>query len=365
MAAATRLERVRTTLVSVPLTRPYELSFGRLETFDTIVVEVTGPEGRTGIGEATITHGGYTHEVLADCWPVARDLADSLAGKRAAAAKASLAPLAAAYPFTAAAFVTAIEMLEGSPLLEVEERTRVPILGLVQGADRAALAADMDRLFAAGFTTLKFKVGTDVERDLARVAIVQSLLAGRGTIRLDANRGYTRDEGCRFASGLDPAGIQLFEQPCPAEDWEAAWAVAQVSTVPMMLDESIYGLDDIARAAELGIAAYIKVKLMKFGGLAHLATGLDLINARGLGAVLGNGVAHDVGCWMEACVARGRLRNAGEMNGFLKPQASYLLEPLRFENGAIVLEPGWRPAIDQSALQRFAQATHVAAPVLA
>jgi L-alanine-DL-glutamate epimerase-like enolase superfamily enzyme len=360
-----RLERVAATLVSVPLSRPYVRSVGALEAFETILVEVGDESGRTGLGEATIPAGGYTHEILAECWEIARELVDTLAGKPAGAAKATLVPLMQRYPFTASAFFSAIEMAEASPLLEVETRTLVPILGLLQGFDEAALSADLDRLFDAGFRTVKLKVGSDVERDLQRVAMVQTLLAGRGTLRLDANRGYSREEGCRFAAALDPAGIELFEQPCAAEDWEGAWTVAQVSTVPMMLDESIYGLDDIARVAELGAARYIKVKLMKFGGLAHLAAGLDLIASSGLGAVLGNGVAHDLGCWMEACVARGRLRNAGEMNGFLKTTATYLERPLGFENGAIVLEPGWKPEIDRAALRRFTRAAHLASPALA
>src|SRR6202042_310163 len=159
---------------SVPLQRPYELSFGTLRSFDTIVVEALDRDGRSGIGEATITPGGYTGLVR-----VARE-----------------------HPLGVSALMSAIEMLEGSPLLEVGAPVRVPILGLLQGADQAELSADMDRLFAAGFRTLKFKVGTDVERDLSRVALVQSLLAGRGTFRLDANRGYTAEEGCRFASSL-------------------------------------------------------------------------------------------------------------------------------------------------------------------
>ncbi|MBD5656357.1 MAG: mandelate racemase/muconate lactonizing enzyme family protein [Candidatus Eremiobacteraeota bacterium] len=360
-----KLERLDLTLVRVPLMRPYELAFGPLEAFDTIVVEATLDDGRTGLGEATITLSGYTNEVLGECWDFAREFADRFAGADTTATRAALVPHCVRFPFTTTAFGTAIEMALGSPLLAVETPARVPILGLLQGADEAALARDMDRLIEAGFQTLKFKVGRDVENDLRRVATVQALLDGRATIRLDANRGFTREEGCRFASSLDPTGIELFEQPCAADDWEAAWAVAGVARVPMMLDESIYGLDDIVRAAELGIVAYVKVKLMKFGGLAHLATALELIRSRGLGAVLGNGVAHDTACWMEACVARGRLANAGEMNGFLKPETAYVREPLRFERGAIVLEPGYRPELDPVIAARVTQAKHSAGASLA
>ena len=99
-------------------------------------------------------------------------------------------------------------------------------------------------------------------------------------------------------------------------------------------------------------ARYIKVKLMKLGGLARLAAAIDTIRDCGMEPVLGNGVACEIGCWMEACVARGRIRNAGEMNGYLKPTAPLLANPLKFERGAIVLEPGYRPRLDVDALAR-------------
>ena len=56
-----------------------------------------------------------------------------------------------------------------------------------------------------------------------------------------------------IAALMERHGVELFEQPCAAGDWEATVAVAQASPVPMMLDESIYGLADIDRAGELEI----------------------------------------------------------------------------------------------------------------
>ena len=47
--------------------------------------------------------------------------------------------------------------------------------------------------------------------------------------------------------------------------------------------------------------------------------------------VLGNGVASDIGCWMEACVARRQIGNAGEMNGFLRPAAPLAQPPMKVE----------------------------------
>ena len=66
---------------------------------------------------------------------------------------------------------------------------------------------------------------------------------------------------------------------------------------------------------------------------------LDHIHRRGMKSVLGNGVAGDIGCWMEACVAARMLDNAGEMNGFLKPRTRLFQVPMHLHAGALVLAP--------------------------
>ena len=120
--------------------------------------------------------------------------------------------------------------------------------------------------------------------------------------------------------------------------------------MPMMLDESIYGLEEIERAAQLAAARFIKLKLMKLGGLARLERGLRLIRSLGMEPVLGNGVACELGCWMEACVARTTIDNAGAMNGYLKPARNLFTLPIATANGAMILEPGFVPTLDRDAL---------------
>ena len=123
-----------------------------------------------------------------------------------------------------------------------------------------------------------------------------------------------------------------------------------------MLDESIFGLEDIERAADLGIASFIKLKLLKMGGLDRLADGLELIRAKGMEPVLGNGVASDIACWMEAAVAAKHIRNAGEFNGFLRPVSGILVEPLTVVAGAMVLTPDFVPQLDRDKIARFSVA---------
>ncbi len=351
MSSRGQFERIDVHRLQVPLVTPYRLAFGPVEHFDTIVVEITDRDGRVGLGEATVLTG-YTDETIEGAWGLARELAAQLVRDDTAGAAQRVAACGRRHPFTATAFGTALEMLAGSPLLEVGEPTRVPLLGLLHAEDETAIAREFDALFAAGFRTIKVKVGFDVERDARRVRAVQRVVAGRARIRLDANQGYSAEQGVAFVHALDPADIELFEQPCAAGDWDAHLTVAQAASVPMMLDESIYGLADIERAAALRAASYIKVKLMKLGTLVELTAAIERIGALGMRAVLGNGVACELGCWMEACVAARAIDNAGEMNGFLKAREGLFTEPLRFEDGAIVLRPGFVPQLDRDRLAR-------------
>ena len=107
---------------------------------------------------------------------------------------------------------------------------------------------------------------------------------------------------------------------------------------------------EIERAAREGSARFIKLKLMKAGSLENLARQLDRIRELGMEPVLGNGVAADPGCWMEACVARTHIANAGEMNGFLKPRQTLFEKPIAVEKGAMILAPGKMPQPDAKAL---------------
>jgi L-alanine-DL-glutamate epimerase-like enolase superfamily enzyme len=336
--------------LKVPLREPYKLSFGPVLWFDTLIVEATDANGESGYGEATVLTG-YTDETIEDAWSTAKAFAARATG---AAMREALRALVTTHPFTATAFGTALDMLDRHPMLAVDHPVAVPILGLLHAREEPAMEREIDELLAQGYRTLKLKVGFELESDIAFVRTAQRLCRGRLKLRVDANQAYTADEAQRFVTRVAPEHIELFEQPCAAGDWDSHMAVARVSQLPLMLDESIYGLQDIERAAGLAAAAYIKVKLMKLGDIDALAASIARIRELGMKPVLGNGVACDIGCWMEACVAARLIDNAGEMNGYLKASRSLLREPPLFRDGAIQLAPGYRPVLDPDAIDRYA-----------
>jgi L-alanine-DL-glutamate epimerase-like enolase superfamily enzyme len=322
---------------------------------------MTDENGRTGWGEGHISPGSG-NETRAGGWAFCRTQSARIVGNSTEDAKARIGAGLESSRVAATAMLTALEMLEDHPLLRLDRELRLPLVTPVNGLTPEEIESEVERGLGQGFGTFKVKVGRDVEADLARVRTVQSArdveadlarvrtvqsaIAGRAVIRLDANRAFDRVDGCRFAASLDPDGIELFEQPCAEQDWDANAAVAEASAVPLMLDEAICDISDVERAAAIPGIGFCKLKLKRFGGLDRLKAALDRVRELGMEPVLGDGLSSELGCWMEACIARVTIRNAGEFNGYLKPKDRLFAEPLAFEQGRLVLNAGFRPRID-------------------
>jgi L-alanine-DL-glutamate epimerase-like enolase superfamily enzyme len=347
-----KVARVRLRRLRLPLVQPYRLSYRTFEEFEPFLVEIEDDDGRRGFSDGHISPGSSI-ETREGGWAFLIETIKSSLGHDTEDLKARSLERFAASKVAATLLVTAVEVLEGHPDLGVPETTKLPLLTPINALEPAGIAKEIEAWLEMGFRTFKVKVGKDVKTDLERVGVIQRQVAGRATLRLDANRAYSKEAGERFAASLDPDGIELFEQPCDDKDWGANAAVALVSTVPLMLDEPICTLADIDRAAEIKGVGYCKLKLKRFGSLARLTQGLARVKANGLGSVLGDGLGSEIHNWLEAAVARTTITNAGEFNGFIKSRERLLSPPLPFEAGTLTLPKGYSPTLDHAAVERF------------
>lgn len=343
------IEQVIVRQVGLPLSTPYKLSLLTMREFDPFLVEVRDSNGRSGFGEALIVPG-YTSETVEGSWRLCCELAQAIAGRSADEAKTIARGTIPQGVGASSAVLAALDMVTKHPVLTPTRDLTIPVLAPLNAEQPAELASEIEQKLAQGFGTLKVKVGFDWREDLGRVQVVQELTAGRATLRLDANQGFTSADGAEFARRLDPQGIELFEQPCHMDDWEANAVVARVSTVPVMLDESIYDLAGIDRAGGMEGVGFVKLKLKKMGSVDMLLDGLARIRSLGMTPVLGDGVSLEVGCWAEACVAARAIDNAGEMNGFLKTGTRLFENPLVFAGGAIHIPAGYTPRLNPEVL---------------
>ena len=335
-----------------PLIRPYRLSYRTFEEFEPYLLEIEDSDGRTGFSDGHISPGSSS-ETREGGWRFLAACLQGSIGREVSDVKAAALARFETSKVAVTTLVTVIEVLEGHPGLAIASPATLPLLTPLNSLEPKAIAEEVESWLGQGFRTLKIKVGKNVEADLARVEAIQTAVAGRAALRLDANRAFSRDDGVSFARRLDPAGIELFEQPCDSDDWDANAAVAAASPVPLMLDEPICTLADIDRAASIEGVGYCKLKLKRFGSLDRLIEGLDRVRAVGLTSVLGDGLGSEIHNWLEACAARGRIDNAGEFNGFLKPKERIMSPALTFTNGTIIMPAGYRPQPDRVQIERF------------
>jgi len=335
--------------LALPLIVPYKLSYRTFTEFEPYITIVKTDDGKTGFGEGHVSPGSSS-ETRGGAWSFLDERARQLIGLELAEAQANVDACIDSSPVAATSLMVAMEMIAGHSLLQDARAISFALLSPVNGSTAEELEPELEGRIADGFRTFKVKVGKDVEGDIKRLGLIQSIVGERATLRTDANRAYSVDDAISFANRINPDGVELFEQPCEAEDWDGNTAVASRSRVPVMLDEPICSAADIDRAAGIDGVGYCKVKLKRFGSIDRLHKALVQIRDRGMRPVLGDGLGAEVACWMEACIARDTVDNAGEFNGYLKPEGRIFDQPLGFENGSLNFPANYQPALDETRL---------------
>jgi L-Ala-D/L-Glu epimerase / N-acetyl-D-glutamate racemase len=130
---------------------------------------------------------------------------------------------------------------------------------------------------AREYPILKIKLGTD--RDMEIVRIVRSAAPDK-RLRVDANAAWTAKHAVLMSDFLSDHGVEMLEQPVPANDIEGLRFVRERSRVPVFADESCLVATDVAKLA--GAVDGINIKLAKCGSLrealrmVHVARALDM-----------------------------------------------------------------------------------------
>jgi L-alanine-DL-glutamate epimerase-like enolase superfamily enzyme len=297
------ITHVLTHRVEVPLHAPFVTALRRATSVRTLIVEVHDDDGHRGFGEgpqvfqvtgASVEGTQACVEQLLGPLLIGRDADDVLANCRLV--RTAVAGNEAAK----AALDVALHDLAA-------RRLGVPLVRLLGGASSrvptdVTLSADAARDTAAarvadGFTVLKVKVGADPATDVARVRAVREAAGPAVTIRVDANQAWTPRQAVGVIRALHAEGldVELVEQPVPAWDLDGmAWVRDRVD-LPILADESVFGVRDLVEVIRRGAADLVNVKLAKCGGLAAGRTLLSLAEEHGVGTMVGSMMEGPIG----------------------------------------------------------------------
>jgi L-Ala-D/L-Glu epimerase / N-acetyl-D-glutamate racemase len=326
MSSTTTITDVRTYPVRVALRFPFVTSLRTATHAESLLVSVGDSEGNRGWGESPQVYRVTGESVVGARACVAGPLADAvlhlpaddLGGSTAAVAaavhansSAKAAVDVALHDLAATRLGVPLARLLGAPASRMSVQTDMTL----SSGDPAGLAATACERVADGFRTLKVKVGSDADGDVARVRAVADAVGDGVTIRLDANQGWTSKQAVRVMTTLEGAGvpIEFVEQPVPAHDLAGlAFVTARIAT-PVLADESVYGLLDLVRLLDLRAADMVNIKLAKCGGLGQAAAMIELAHAAGIATMVGSMMETHVGVGAAASVmaAQGAPASAG------------------------------------------------------
>jgi L-alanine-DL-glutamate epimerase-like enolase superfamily enzyme len=210
------------------------------------------------------------------------------------------------YPYAKAAIDVAmhdaIGKIYGMPVYQLlggKVRDGAEVAHSIGIMDADTAAREAAEVIADGVTTIKVKIGVEVERDIAVVAAVRQAMGKEGKIRVDANQGYrTWREAVRAISAMEKYDLVYAEQP--VEGLHAMAEVGKRINVPVMADESSWTAQDVLEIVRLNAAQMLSVYYTKPGGLAPSKRLLAVAGAAALpcdingSAEMGIGVAADL-----------------------------------------------------------------------
>jgi len=295
-----RIERIRFRQTLRPLRTLFRTSLGSKSIATSVLVEVTLAGGATGVGEVP-TSFVLPHETPDAIKAVLADARRALAGAPIDDYPAHLATLRkrfGAFHMTRSGLEVALFRAELASRGESElafwsgrSRSVETDITVTFIPDERDLSRWMKHVTRIGFRHYKVKVTGDVAADIAFVKAVREHLeplAEGYVIRLDGNQGYEADSYRRMLDGLRRAkiDIELFEQPLAAGDFAGLRKIAGCSSVPVILDETVFDAEACRRVVDERLGDGVNIKIAK-SGIAQSAAILKCARAGGLKLMIG------------------------------------------------------------------------------
>ena len=301
-----RIDEVRLFDVRLPLVRPFETSFGRIDAREFVLVAVDAG-GVTGWGECVAdVDPYYSEETTTTAWYVmTKVLVPAILGQTIAHPRDVAEKWARVRGHRMAK--AAIEMamwdlrarLDNRPLCELLGAKARPIPAGVSIGIQPSLDALVERVGAElgdGYRRIKIKIKPGWDR-----APVEAIRAKFDSVALmvDANAAYTVKSAEALAP-LDAFNLMMIEQPLDYDDLVDHARLQASLRTPICLDESITGPKAAADALGLGACRIINIKPGRMGGFGPSIAVHDIAREHGIpvwhGGMLESGIgrAHNL-----------------------------------------------------------------------
>jgi len=163
-----------------------------------------------------------------------------------------------------------------------DQRNRMALSYTLTGHDRASISEEMDAGQAAGFLHFNFKAAVAPETDVEVAETVKDRIAPGGFVWADANQGFQLHNARRVARAFESLGVDVLEQPLPADQFDQMRSLRASTTIPLAVDEASVGPADFARYVAAGLVDYLVIKVTRSGGIWPTVQQIAVAEAAGL-----------------------------------------------------------------------------------
>ncbi|GBD00023.1 Muconate cycloisomerase 1 [bacterium HR17] len=141
---------------------------------------------------------------------------------------------------------------------------------------------------ARGFRHFNIKVAPDPKFDIALAKLVRQL-APEAFLWADANGGYDVATALQVAPKLAEVGVDVWEQPLPANMLSGYAELKRQGALPIVMDEGVVAVRDLLEFWRLGLLDGVAMKIPRMGGLLPARRCVETVLELGL-LFLGSGL---------------------------------------------------------------------------
>ncbi|WP_439124628.1 enolase C-terminal domain-like protein [Marivita sp.] len=200
--------------------------------------------------------------------------------------------------------------IAGLPIAELlggRHRNSIPLSFSVANPDFDADLDDVARIWDSGVRIFKLKTGfTDHAFDLMRLEKLRERYGDEIRLRIDYNQGLPAYDAIRHIRDLETFRPEFVEQPVRMHEREALADITRAVDVPIMADESVFGVGDALRGAQTRMADIFSLKIAKSGGIRRCMEVAAIARAAGIevygGCMFETSIAHMAGTHLMAAI---------------------------------------------------------------
>lgn len=283
---------LKTTLLSVPYLEPEFISTGKRNGVTECLIEIETDEGITGVGESICRPNAKVVEAavesmrpfLIDADP--RNIEGIVNNLRHIGGWAFFERVGnVALGGVETALWDIAGKACGKPLYELlggMVRDRMPVMYYLFRFPIAEMVRRAKQAIADGYSTIYFKVGSNIYEDIEAVAAVRDAIGKKGQIRIDANEAWAPGTAIRVIKQIEQYDVEWVEQPTPHKNIEALARVRNAVQTPIAANQTCWTLRDLMQTLRREAADVMVTDFYQSGGLLTYKKAVALCEASGI-----------------------------------------------------------------------------------